>query len=143
MVIRDAPAHIAELIHLGVKFSRRAAGEAFELDLGKEGGHSKRRIVHAEDLTGKAVEEALVASVEADANIKVYDNHMAVDLITRCKVVGPSEKDNFLEASLKALHPSPLISSEYGGIFAFFDAQRKGSEIRFLSKAALFKAVCA
>ena len=52
MVVKDAPERIQELIDLGVKFTRRTAGEDVELDLGKEGGHSKRRIVHAEDLTG-------------------------------------------------------------------------------------------
>ncbi|HXI09158.1 MAG TPA: FAD-dependent oxidoreductase, partial [Thermodesulfobacteriota bacterium] len=72
-VVRDAPARIKELIDLGVNFSRRAIGEDMELDLGREGGHSKRRIVHAEDLTGRAVEEALVHAVETNRNIRVFE----------------------------------------------------------------------
>lgn len=87
LVVKDAPARIQELMELGVKFSKRANGAAVELDLGKEGGHSKRRIVHAEDLTGKAVEEALVAAIRANPDIEVYENHIAIDLITHSKFV--------------------------------------------------------
>lgn len=84
LVVKDAPARIDELINLGVKFTRRADTE---LDLGKEGGHSKRRIVHAQDLTGKVVEEALVAAVYANPNIKIFENHIAVDLISHSKFI--------------------------------------------------------
>ena len=92
-VVRDAPARIKELIDLGVNFSRRAIGEDMELDLGREGGHSKRRIVHAEDLTGRAVEEALVHAVETNKNIRVFENVIAVDLLTHSKFVGSAEKE--------------------------------------------------
>lgn len=108
MVVRGAPERIQELISLGVKFSKRpskeplggveplqaASGniEELELDLGKEGGHSKRRIIHATDLTGKAVEDALVNAVNADPNITVYENHIAVDLITHSKFVGQADR---------------------------------------------------
>ncbi|MBI5887098.1 MAG: L-aspartate oxidase [Deltaproteobacteria bacterium] len=97
MVVRDAPRRIQELISLGVKFSKRPigvdSGNIEELDLGKEGGHSKRRIIHATDLTGKAVEDALVNAVNADPNITVYENHIAVDLITHSKFVGQADKE--------------------------------------------------
>src|ERR1051326_8507762 len=55
-IIEEGPARIAELIALGMKFSEREiplAGGRKELDLGKEGGHSKRRILHAQDVTGR------------------------------------------------------------------------------------------
>jgi L-aspartate oxidase len=93
MVVRDAPARIQELIELGVEFTRRGIGEAIELDLGKEGGHSKRRIVHAEDLTGRAVEEALVHAVETNKNIRVFEDVIAVDLLSHSKFVAPVEED--------------------------------------------------
>jgi len=93
MVVKGGPARINELIELGVKFSSRSVGSKTELDLGKEGGHSKRRIVHAEDLTGKAVEEALVAAAEANSNITIYEHHIAVDLLTHSKFVGPADKE--------------------------------------------------
>ena len=59
MVVRNGPAIIKELMDLGVRFSVKHNGADDELDLGKEGGHTKRRIVHAADLTGMAIEEAL------------------------------------------------------------------------------------
>ncbi|MEK6531776.1 MAG: L-aspartate oxidase [Deltaproteobacteria bacterium] len=93
MVVREGPLMIKELIELGVRFSSRSVNGASVLDLGKEGGHSKRRIVHAEDLTGRAVEDALAAAVMSDKNITVYENHIAIDLITHSKFVGPAEED--------------------------------------------------
>ena len=52
------------------------------LDLGREGGHSKNRIVHARDLTGKEVERALLKKVSEIKNIRLFENHTAVDLLT-------------------------------------------------------------
>ena len=60
-IIQEGPARIAELIELGMHFSEREvarADGARELDLGKEGGHSKRRILHAQDVTGREIERA-------------------------------------------------------------------------------------
>ncbi len=84
MVVRDAPAKIRELIEWGVRFTRRGAGQDF--DLGREGGHSKRRIFHAKDLTGREVERALLSRVRADRRIRIYEDHAAINLITRRKV---------------------------------------------------------
>ncbi len=93
LVVKDAPAMIQELIEYGVKFTKRQTNGDLELDLGKEGGHSKRRIVHAEDLTGKAVEEALVGAVKANKNITVYENHIVINLISHAKFVEAAEED--------------------------------------------------
>ncbi|MEK6792082.1 MAG: L-aspartate oxidase [Deltaproteobacteria bacterium] len=95
IVVKNAPERIKELIQRGVKFTERAAAGGVELDLGKEGGHSKRRIVHAEDLTGKAVEEALIEEIRSNGSIRVFENHIAVDLISHAKFVSasPSESD--------------------------------------------------
>ncbi len=90
MVVRDGPVRIKELKALGVRFSSSPAGH---LDLGKEGGHSKRRIIHAGDFTGKALEEALVKAVEGEKNIKVYPGHIAVNLINHKKFIGPVKSD--------------------------------------------------
>ncbi|MBI3876919.1 MAG: L-aspartate oxidase [Verrucomicrobia bacterium] len=88
-IIEEGPARIQELIELGMKFSEReanGAGGRHELDLGKEGGHSKRRILHAKDVTGREIERALLAAVAAQPNIKVFENHFAIDLITTQKL---------------------------------------------------------
>jgi L-aspartate oxidase len=94
-IVQEGPARIAELIDLGMKFSEREVPEhpgAHELDLGKEGGHSKRRILHAKDVTGREIERALLAAVAAQPNIKIYEDHFAVDLITSQKLgqAGPN-----------------------------------------------------
>src|SRR5206468_6078415 len=62
-IVQEGPARIAELIELGMKFSEReipGPNGARELDLGREGGHSKRRILHAKDVTGREIERALL-----------------------------------------------------------------------------------
>src|SRR5438034_2138049 len=84
-IIEEGPARIAELIELGMQFSERAiprSNGARELDLGKEGGHSKRRILHAKDVTGREIERALLAAIAAQPNIEIFENHFAIDLLT-------------------------------------------------------------
>ena len=85
MVVRQGPERIRELIDLGVRFNLKE-GEPVRsdppLDLGREGGHSKKRIVHAMDMTGLELERVLVSHVLNHERIRVYENHMAVDLIT-------------------------------------------------------------
>ena len=88
-IVEEGPARIAELIELGMKFSERdgqATAGGHELDLGKEGGHSKRRILHAKDVTGREVENALLAAVANQPNIEVFENHLAIDFITSQKL---------------------------------------------------------
>lgn len=88
-IIEEGPARIAELIELGMHFSERTIPQsrgAKELDLGKEGGHSKRRILHAKDITGREVERALLEAVAARENIQVFENHIAIDLVTTQKL---------------------------------------------------------
>jgi len=77
-IVEEGPALLNELRGLGVAFSGRPSGEP---DLGKEGGHSRRRIVHAGDFTGSVVEEALVRAVKERNNIFVHTDHIAVNLI--------------------------------------------------------------
>jgi len=88
-IIEEGPARIAELMELGMHFSEReVAGPngARELDLGREGGHSKRRILHAKDVTGREVERALLEAISRQPNIHIFENHIAIDLITSQKL---------------------------------------------------------
>lgn len=77
-LVREGPQRIRELIEWGVEFSRTGEGR---LHLGREGGHSHRRIVHALDRTGRAIEQALLDAVEADPNVEVLEDHLALDLL--------------------------------------------------------------
>ncbi len=83
--VRGAPERIRELIERGVKFSRRD-DHPHEYDLHREGGHSKRRILHAEDLTGGELVRALIAAVAQEPNIQVVEQQLAVDLITEANL---------------------------------------------------------
>ena len=80
MVIRSGPDRIRELVEWGVRFSKGQSSEC-PFDLGREGGHSRDRIVHAEDMTGKEIERVLVKAAEEHPNISIFENHMALDLI--------------------------------------------------------------
>jgi len=76
------------LVAQGVHFTRDGHNQD-ELHLTREGGHSHRRIVHAADATGSAVQNTLVGRIKAHPNIRVLEWHIAVDLITARKLDGP------------------------------------------------------
>ena len=80
-VIKDAPARIQELVNLGVAFTRSHTN-AEALDLVLEGGHCRKRIVHAGDFTGRVIEQALLNAARNNENITFFENHVAIDLIT-------------------------------------------------------------
>jgi L-aspartate oxidase len=86
---REAPEHILWFANeLGVPFDRDATGH---LALGREGGHTARRIVHAKDSTGWAIQEALLAGVARRTDrITMLPDHMAIDLLTTAKYGGPN-----------------------------------------------------
>ena len=82
MVVKFGPDRIRELVELGVPFNMSAA-ESAPFDLGREGGHSRNRIVHAHDMTGRAVERVLVEAAEAEPNIQLFENYLALDLVVQ------------------------------------------------------------
>jgi len=82
LVVEQAPECITWLRELGVPFSM----EEGQLHLTREGGHSERRIVHATDATGAAVQRTLIAAVRATSAITVFEQHTLVDLITARKL---------------------------------------------------------
>lgn len=76
---------IESLINLGVEFDRSAPEhheDGYDYHLTREGGHSHRRIIHAADATGKAVQKTLNQRVLEEPNIDVYEQHVAIDVIT-------------------------------------------------------------
>ena len=88
MCVREAPGHIQRLAdEFGAHFGRLPDGS---FELGREGGHSARRVVHAKDATGAEIERALLAAVRARGDrIRVLDHHLAVDLLSMAKYGGP------------------------------------------------------
>ncbi|MBI4247965.1 MAG: L-aspartate oxidase [Elusimicrobia bacterium] len=77
--VQEGPERIRELMALGVQFSQKET----RLDLGLEGGHSQRRILHAGDFTGKEIEKILIQHCRANPRIAIFENAVAVDLITQ------------------------------------------------------------
>lgn len=81
-IVREGPSRVRELVELGVKFSTEKTPTGEErFALGREGGHSKRRILHAADLTGREIERALVVQVKKQENIRIFEHEFAIDLI--------------------------------------------------------------
>jgi L-aspartate oxidase len=99
-VVSAGQERIADLIGYGVRFVTEKGSD--RLSLGKEGGHSHRRVAHAYDLTGKEIETALLYQVKHHKNIILLENHTAVDLLVRGEeenrrcfgayVIGPDDR---------------------------------------------------
>lgn len=88
-IIGEGPDAIAELIAFGMKFDERETPDTpgqREPHLTREGGHSRRRVLHYRDMTGREVERALLAAAESQPNLTIFENHLAIDLITRRKL---------------------------------------------------------
>jgi len=85
--VEHGPGAIRWLIEQGVAFTREIGPDGkFRYHLTREGGHSQRRVIHADDATGKAIETTLAARVRSHPNIRMLQNYIAVDLITRQKL---------------------------------------------------------
>jgi L-aspartate oxidase len=78
-LVREGPARVRDLIDWGVRFSQ----EEETISLGREGGHSRRRILHAGDLTGREIEQALLTTIARDPRIRLLEDHLAVDLLVQ------------------------------------------------------------
>jgi L-aspartate oxidase len=86
MVIKGGPNRIQELAEMGVRF-QLSQQDSVSFDLAREGGHSRSRIVHSQDMTGREVERVLVAMAEDHPNISIFENHIAIDLIVECHLL--------------------------------------------------------
>lgn len=83
LVVRTGPTRVRELMAWGAEFTKiKGSDDAPTLSLGREGGHSRHRIVHAADLTGREIERALIEAVQQTPGIRVLEHHVAIDLIT-------------------------------------------------------------
>ena len=80
-VVSAGRERVEDLIKYGVPFVRDEGTGA--LSLGREGGHSRRRVAHAYDLTGREIERTLLLMVRKSPNIKLLEEHVAVDLLVK------------------------------------------------------------
>ncbi|HOW27597.1 MAG TPA: L-aspartate oxidase [Elusimicrobiota bacterium] len=97
-VVTQGPARLQDLIGWGVRFSSKTKllpSDAQRFELGLEGGHSRRRILHVGDYTGHAIEQMLVDRARENPKIRIYEHHLAIDLITRRRLDphGPERDD--------------------------------------------------
>jgi L-aspartate oxidase len=99
-IVKDGPKRVQELVEWGVRFSKAQDGQ---YDLGREGGHGERRILHVKDMTGKAIEEALLRAVAMEPRISLHEHCFAIDIITTSKLKGRAGKGTNRVAGLYAL----------------------------------------
>ena len=108
MIVRDGPGRVQELMDIGVRFTRKGDG----LSLGREGGHSVNRIVHSHDLTGQEIQSILLERAREHGNIDLYENHMAVGLVTARHLKNP-------DADIEAVHGAYILDVEAETVDAF------------------------
>lgn len=106
-VIERGPEAIETLLKYGVDFDRGGESQLY-YDLGREGGHNKRRVLHHRDTTGKEIERALLARAVRHPNIEIFDYHLAVDLITAHKS-GRTEANRALGAYVLDLRTGDVL----------------------------------
>lgn len=83
ILVKEGPIRIKELIDFGVRFTMEKDAEGkLHPALGREGGHSRRRILHSADLTGKEIERALISNCKSRDNIRFFEHHIGIDLIS-------------------------------------------------------------
>ncbi|HEY4057250.1 MAG TPA: L-aspartate oxidase [Kofleriaceae bacterium] len=85
LCVEEGPAQVQRLLDIGVRLDRTAGGQ---LSLGREGAHSRNRVVHWQDVTGREIQRGLIAAVKGHANITVLENHIGVDLLSMAKYGG-------------------------------------------------------
>ena len=83
-VVENGQKALNWLTETGVNFTTDSSSK--KLHLTREGGHSHRRIAHVADTTGRAIQDRLIESVLSHPNIDIFENHIAVDLITSSKI---------------------------------------------------------
>ncbi|MEI6166881.1 MAG: L-aspartate oxidase [bacterium] len=119
-IVSNGPERIAELERFGLHFAGEPGKDGRVYDLGREGGHSQRRVLHAGDITGQAAEKVLLAQAQADPAISMMDHCMVIDLITTGWLAGRAGS-----AGPGALRPEDnrcvgvyALDENTGGIFA-------------------------
>ena len=110
-IVTDGPARVQELVELGLKFSRDGDGS---YDLGREGGHSERRILHVKDMTGRAIEDALTKSIAREPRIALFEHFFAIDVVTTGRLAGKRRAKNSKKSpAARALEGPDRVAGVY------------------------------
>ena len=126
-IVEAGPEAVRNIIELGAQFTTRGDlgfdSERDAYDLGREGGHQKRRVLHAGDITGAELERVMVEAVSKFSNIRIFENHTAIDLVMslrrssdnpgRC--FGVYVLDNKSGCVITMLAPTTVIASGGAG----------------------------
>lgn len=119
MVVESGPQRIRELVHQGAQFNKTGEGD-FDFALGQEGGHSAKRIVYAHDLTGKEIEDTLVDNVRKNKNIRILEDHIAINLITFQSSIRSglvvTQKDNLCCGAYVLNNKTGSVETFYSGV---------------------------
>lgn len=119
-IAENGPRAVDFLIELGVPFSRNGGvEEGYAYHLTREGGHSHRRIIHVEDATGRAVQETLEARAREAENITVFENHVAIDLITDRHLAKNGAKEDGSSADSNQCHGAYVLDIASGRVETF------------------------
>jgi L-aspartate oxidase len=108
MVVEEAPERIKDLIDLGVSFDRKNDGT---YDLAKEGGHTEYRILHHKDKTGEVIQKTLVEQVRQNANIEIYEDHFAIEILTQHHL-GDVLKKNYPDIKCFGAYVADLVNQK-------------------------------
>ena len=125
-LVESGPERLQELIKWGANFTISTSSTAYKsLHLGREGGHSKNRIVHAKDMTGREIETTLLDKVKKCKDITIYENNTLVELITNYHIAKKNSEKNSEKNEIKRCY----------GAYVFDSKQRK--VITILSKITM------
>ncbi len=149
-VVQEGPARVRELIDWGMAFTREDQDQERPYELGLEGGHSRRRVLHAGDYTGSEIAKTLLKQAQSCQTIGFYDYHIAIDLITTAKLGGsppsrhpgesrgPSDQDRTHGSRLEACRDDGI--AEVRCLGAYVLDTRGGAVKTFLGRRGTFLA---
>ena len=103
-MVAAGPERVRELLDWGVAFSKQGPA----LALGREGGHSRRRIVHVADYTGRELERVLLERAASDPNITILPNHIAANLALVQHLRGEGREEQVYGAYVLDVMHQPL-----------------------------------
>lgn len=114
-VVSEGPERLEELVSWGTHFdlAAKAQNSASPFHLGKEGGHSAKRIVHFKDRSGYEIQQSLIAKVKSLPNVRILEDHTLVDLITNHHIGLATTSTGFAEGqNHQDLENAPVSESE-------------------------------